>query len=166
MAISLLPTLPLALCVSVQLVAAPALVLVDDESVLDRHVSGWMLSSAGYSIRTFDAQAALDQGGRSSVGAPLRMAVHRDLKTFSTRVHRSYCGLPLREVWNHVENLAEEELLAFNAVGSSAGRARPGSATIRLPGSPPGVALVWSGGDQAVVGKILEAIGLRYSGAG
>jgi hypothetical protein len=156
--ITLFPTMPLALLAAIRITATPALVLVEDDSVLNGHVSTLQISQQGYSIRTFNQQAALDRAGREQLVPSHQLAVHRDFDALNTRFSETYNSRAIGSIWNHVENLTEQDL--FNL--SSQVQARPQSATLRLPGCPGAVALLLEHESQAQIADVAQALGLHY----
>jgi len=154
--------MPLALYAIVQMVTSPALVLVEEDSVLNKHVSALRVPSLGYSVRTFEEQASLDRFGRPHPGPVPRMAIHRNLASLSKRAQEAYCSTPIDGFWNHVENLTEGELFAYPAGDWK----QPQSATIRLSGNPSAVALVLEDGSQINVSGIMEALGFHFQSGG
>jgi hypothetical protein len=156
--LTLFPTLPLALLAVVRITPSPSLILAEEDSVLNKHVSALHLPQQGYSIRTFDEQAALDQSGRPHLTPASRIAVHHDFSALNMRMSggRNSHGIP--KGWNHVENLAEQELFKFpSQVG-----VQPDSATLRLPGCPGAVALLLKQENQIKMSEIAECLGLHY----
>ena len=156
--ITLFPTLPLALLAVVRITAQPSLVLVEEDSVLNGHVSALCIPQLGYSIRTFDEQATLDLSGRSYLAPSHQLAVHRDLRALSMRTSHTYNSRNIGSIWNHVENLTERDL--FDS--SPQIQVRPKSATLRLPGCPGAVALLLEHKSETQIADIAAALGLHY----
>jgi hypothetical protein len=84
--LTLFPSLPLALLAMVSIAPPPASILLDDDSVLNGHVSALRLPQLGYAVRTFGEQAALDMAARPQLLPRTHVAVHRDLGTLTRRV--------------------------------------------------------------------------------
>jgi hypothetical protein len=156
--LTLFPSLPLALLAVAQTNSPPCLMLVEEDSILNGHVSALRLPQQGYSIRTFDEQAGLDLTGRTQLTPTGRLAVHRDLGVLKWRVSEKCTSRYTEKVWNHVENITEQELFEFPSQVS----ARPNSATLRLPGCPGGVALLMEQENQIQMPDIIEGLGLHY----
>lgn len=156
--ITLFPTMPLALLAAVQITPSPALVLVEEDSVLNGHVSALCLPPQGYLIRTFNEQTNLDRAGRAELTPSNRLAVHRDLGALNMRISDRYDSRTVASIWNHIENLTERDLVDF----PTQFQVRPKSATLRLPGCPGAVALFLERKGQAQIADIAEALGLHY----
>jgi hypothetical protein len=159
--LTLFPTLPLALLAVVRITPEPSLMLVEEDSALNKHASVLVLPQQGYSIRTFDEQATVDQSGRPHLTPAGRIAVHRDLNALNMRMFKSLKSDDTPKVWNHVENLAQQELFKF----PSQAAVEPDSATLRLPGCPGAVALLLKQENQGQIPVIAEHLGLHYRDA-
>jgi hypothetical protein len=155
---TLFPTMSLALLAALRITASPALVLVEEDSVLNGHVSTLDISHHGYVIRTFSAQTTADLSGRPHLIPSRQLAVHRDLNTLNTRFPETYNSRTIGNTWNHVENLTVRDLLSLSAQS----QVRPQSATLRLPGCPGAVALLVGYENQTQIANVAEALGLHY----
>lgn len=156
--LTLFPSLPLALLAMVSLSPAPALILLDDDSVLNGHVSALRLPQLGYAVRTIGEQVASDLAGRPELLPRTHVAVHRDFDAFARRVpDRGTCGSAEKN-WNHVENITEKELFQF----SSLARLPLDSATIRLHGFSAATALLVKQGSRVQLPGIMASLGLDY----
>jgi hypothetical protein len=154
--LTLFPSLPLALLAMVSLTPPPASVVLDDDSVLNGHVSALRLPQLGYTVRTFAEHTALELGGRPELLPGNRLAVHHDLDALARRCTGT-CGSSEKK-WDHVEGLAENELFRF----SSWTGLPLDSATIRLRGFPAAVALLVRQGSLIHVPGIMASLGLEY----
>ena len=112
----------------------------------------WLAS--GCVIRTFGEQI----GGPLFGGPPLRLAVHKDLGKLSTRLLNEADPEDFLSIWNHVENLAENELVPVFFTPPTP----IFSATIALPGFPSAVGLLLQPDKHYCIRRILAALGLRY----
>jgi hypothetical protein len=154
--LTLFPSLPLALLAMVSLTPPPASVLLDDDSVLNAHVSALRLPQLGYAIRTFGERTAQDLAGRPELLPSTHLAVHHDLDALARR-STGTCG-GAEKKWNHVESITENELFQF----SSWTGLPLDSATIRLRGFPSAVALLARQGSLVRLPGIMASLGLEY----
>lgn len=160
-AVSLFPSLPLALLALIGSAEAPGLVLVEEESVLNVHVSAASVARSGFVIRTFDQYAARPRFRGVTVKASPVLAVHQSLEALNTRLGQGYDEAILAVVPNHIENLVEGELPRF--LGTPSGSVN--SATVAFGGCPGAVGLLSPADDRALVVSAAAALGLTYEPA-
>jgi hypothetical protein len=153
--ITLFPTMPIALLAVLRLVTAPALVVVDEDSVLQQHVATSTAPQQGYIIRTF-AEQRNARISCAAAGPTLKFAVHRTLDALLSRMDDPRPPYDLTHAWNHVEDLAEDEigrLFCDSSVPCA-------SATVRLHGYPAAVAVALRGGDPSPLMRAAVVLGL------
>jgi hypothetical protein len=156
--LTLFPSLPLALIAVARLNSSPLLILVEEDSVFSQHVSTACLRQQGCYIRTYEEQDVSDKSGHSLPKPNHQMRVHQTIATMNERLARTASLYTPSTVWDHIENVTEQDLSDFPLeVGSS-----NISATLRLPGCPGAVALVLRKQHDTQLEAVVETLGLHY----
>jgi hypothetical protein len=151
--VTLFPTMPTALLAITRMTISPALILTDENSLLNRHISALNVAP-GYVIRTFEEKMV----GPLFSAPPVRLAVHKNMEKLSTRLLNPDGHEDFLSAWNHVEDLAANELAAVFAAPPTP----IFSATIALSGFPSAVGLLLQPDKHNSVRQVLATLGLRY----
>lgn len=155
--------MPLALLAVLNTAPAPSLVIIDDNSILNYHVSGMIAPRLGYTLRTHSQRLAEVESGRVDTHPAPRtiIAVHQDLDSLKYRIANEALGSELQFAWNHVEDVREEELPEMLADPPLNGL----SATMRLPGFPGAVGVLITREKRNLLMQAAAGLGLDYQGS-
>lgn len=150
--------MPLALLATLSVIPSPSLVLIDEDSMLNRHISAIMAPRLGYMLRTFTTYLSDLQSGRIRFHpAPnINLAIHRDLGSLKFRLADEAIGSTIAHIWNHVENTHEEDLLDIMTNPPT----RMFSATISFHGCPGAVGILTDQDKRSVIIEAAAAFGL------
>lgn len=158
--ITLFPTMPLALLAVLSTAPAPSLILVEDDSVLNCHVSGTVAPGWGYRLRTYAQRISeLESSHAKAHPTPsTNLVFHRNLRSMNNRLNNNILNRELLRAWNHVENVREEELYGIMADPLI----KSFSATINLPGFPGSVGVLLTRDRRKALIQAAVALGLDY----
>lgn len=155
--------MPLALLAVLNTAPSPSLVLIDEDSILNRHVSGMAAPRLGYMVRTYSQWLAELRSGRANTHPTpsTLIAVHQDLDSLKYHMTSNDFGRILQLAWNHIENIRHEELLEMIANPSL----KVSSATVRIPGFPGAVGVLIARDKRDLLVQAAVALGLDYQNA-
>lgn len=161
--ITLFPTASLAMLAVLNTMEPPTLVVIDESSILNQHVSGMMAPRLGHVLRTYSQwEAELKSGRANAHPKPSTLiAVHHNLEIAKDRMAGEDLGGPLRSAWNHVEDVSQEEL----AEVFSGSLREVSSAGLKLPGFPGSVGVLITREKQSLLIEAAVGLGLDYRDA-